>query len=87
MSSYLGHSRAGGEWVPPLFEILPIQLYRGLQFQDTAKKGLKFGDEDSNEAEKQEEEEHKVEFAPLISYLKNQTEEFVRDGNYGARLF
>jgi len=72
----------------PLDEFLfgALASWEGLQFQDTAKKGLKFGDEDLNEEERQKEEEHNVEFAPLLSYLKNHMEDLVKDVVISNRL-
>ena len=53
--------------------------FRGLEFQDAAKKGLLFGDEEENE-EIEKLEELSIKFAPLLNYLKIQVGDLVRDG-------
>ncbi|CAK5275651.1 unnamed protein product [Mycena citricolor] len=66
----------------PLDEILVQNLrqYKNLPFQDVAKAGLKFGDEDVEAEEKAEREEMTVKFEPLIKYLKEHSSDTVRDG-------
>ncbi|CCO37630.1 Endoplasmin AltName: Full=94 kDa glucose-regulated protein [Rhizoctonia solani AG-1 IB] len=73
----------------PMDEILMSHLrnWKGLQFQDAAKKGLKFGDEDEDaEEEKARQEELKVTFKPLLEYLKNETSNIVLDVVLSNRL-
>lgn len=54
-------------------------MTRKLSFQDVAKAGLKFGDEeDENENELQESLTEK--YKPLLDWLKKQSEGIVRDG-------
>lgn len=55
-----------------------MPTYGGLRFQDVAKDGVKFGDEDDDE--KKEEEDLKSTFAPLVGYLKKELAEFVDKG-------
>jgi len=71
----------------PLDEFLfgALASWEGLQFQDTAKKGLLFGDEDKG-SQKQREEEQKAEFASLLKYLKDQIGDLVRDVVISNRL-
>ncbi|KAI9513344.1 Hsp90 protein-domain-containing protein [Russula earlei] len=72
-----------------LDEILLHQLrkWKGIPFQDAAKVGLQFGDEDLDpEKEKTELEETKEKFKPLLSWLKIQAEGVVRDVVISDRL-
>lgn len=48
--------------------------------QDVSKKGLKFGDEDEDEAEKRELEAQKIAFAPLTKWLKANLGSQISDG-------
>ncbi|QRW16407.1 heat shock protein HSP90 family protein [Rhizoctonia solani] len=65
-----------------LRQIPNILWIRGLQFQDAAKKGLKFGDEDEDaEEEKARQEKLKETFKPLLEYLKNETSNVVLIAN------
>lgn len=73
----------------PLDEILVGNLreWKGVSFQDVAKAGLKFGDEDlepEEEIEQQKELEEK--FKPLIEWLKNESNDAVRDVILSNRL-
>jgi hypothetical protein len=52
---------------------------RAVPFQDVAKAGLKFGDE-SPEEEKAELESFAEQFKPLLTWLKKEAGELVRDG-------
>lgn len=52
---------------------------RAVPFQDVAKAGLKFGDE-SPEEEKAELESFTEKFKPLLTWLKKEAGEIVRDG-------
>lgn len=52
---------------------------RAVPFQDVAKAGLKFGDE-SPEEEKAELESLTEKFKPLLTWLKKEAGELVRDG-------
>lgn len=47
-----------------------LNNFQGLKTQDVAKKGLKFGDEEEDEAEKKELEAQKKAFKPLTQWLK-----------------
>lgn len=55
-----------------------IGSYEGMKFQDVAKKGLLFGDEDDIEAK--EESALLETFAPLSAYLKLQLSESINEG-------
>ena len=48
--------------------------------QDVSKKGLKFGDEDEDEAEKRELAAQRVAFGPLIEWLKKELTGQISDG-------
>ncbi|KAJ8297226.1 ATP-dependent permease MDL1, mitochondrial [Rhodotorula toruloides] len=61
-----------------------VPTYGGLRFQDVAKDGVKFGDEDDDE--KKEEEDLKSTFAPLVGYLKKELAEFVDKVTISTRL-
>ncbi|GAA5912171.1 hypothetical protein JCM6882_003074 [Rhodosporidiobolus microsporus] len=70
----------------PIDEMLvnSVPTYGGLRFQDVAKDGVKFGDEDDDE--KADEEEFKSTFAPLVAYLKKELAEFVDKVTLSNRL-
>ncbi|CAE6448960.1 unnamed protein product [Rhizoctonia solani] len=73
----------------PMDEILMSHLrnWKGMQFQDAAKKGLKFGDEDEDaEEEKARQEQFKETYKPLLEYLKNETAGIVLDVVLSNRL-
>ncbi|KAJ7095368.1 Hsp90 protein-domain-containing protein [Mycena belliarum] len=72
----------------PLDEILVQNLrhYKNVPFQDVAKAGLKFGDEELEAQEKEEKEEQEEKFQPLIKYLKNHSQDVVRDVVISNRL-
>ncbi|KAM0750396.1 heat shock protein Hsp90 [Meredithblackwellia eburnea MCA 4105] len=72
----------------PMDEMLvsAIGSYEGLKFQDVAKKGLKFGDEDDDQDAKDEEESLKATFEPLANYLKKQLSESVNEVVISNRL-
>ncbi|KAJ1309073.1 hypothetical protein OPQ81_004752 [Rhizoctonia solani] len=73
----------------PMDEILMSHLrnWKGMQFQDVAKKGLKFGDEDEDaEEEKARQDELKEAYKPLLEYLKNETAGVVLDVILSNRL-
>jgi heat shock protein beta len=53
---------------------------RGMQTQDVSKKGLKYGDEDEDEAEKKELSAQKIAFGPLIDWLKKDLTGQISDG-------
>lgn len=55
-----------------------VPTFGGLRFQDVAKEGVTFGDED--ETEKDEAEELKTTFAPLAAYLKKELAQYVDKG-------
>ena len=52
-------------------------MTRKLSFQDVAKAGLKFGDEDD---ENEQQESLAEKYKPLLDWLKKQSEGIVRDG-------
>lgn len=51
-----------------------------MKTQDVSKKGLKYGDEDEDQAEKKELESQKIAFAPLIDWLKKELKGDISDG-------
>lgn len=51
----------------------------GMRFQDVAKKGLQYGDEDL-EKEKAEMEKFKEEYKPLVDFFVKTTNEYIKDG-------
>ncbi|KAL1722314.1 Hsp90 protein-domain-containing protein [Schizophyllum commune] len=67
--------------VEPLDEILVqnMRTYNKLRFQDVAKSGLKFGDEEDEEEEKAKLAELKERFKPLTDYLRREARDAVRD--------
>jgi len=73
----------------PLDEILiqSIRRWRDVPFQDIAKVGLKFGDEDDDEeAEKKQMKEAAKKYKSLIDYLRTQAKGVVRDVVISNRL-
>ncbi|TFY72957.1 hypothetical protein EVG20_g20 [Dentipellis fragilis] len=74
----------------PIDEILVQNLrkWKGIiPFQDVAKAGLKFGDEDLDpEDEKERKADLKEKFAPLLTWIKDQAGETVRDVVVSDRL-
>ncbi|KAJ7179213.1 Hsp90 protein-domain-containing protein [Mycena filopes] len=72
----------------PLDEILVQNLrhYKNVPFQDVAKAGLKFGDEEVEAQEKEEKEEMAEKFQPLLKYLKDHSKDIVRDVVISNRL-
>jgi len=73
----------------PMDEILMSHLrnWKGMQFQDAAKKGLKFGDEDEDpEEEKAHQEKLKETYKPLLEYLKAESKDIVLDVILSNRL-
>lgn len=74
-------------FLEPLDEMLVggIGSWEGLKFQDVAKKGLKFGDEDDKERE--EDEKFKDTYKPLIEYLKKELSSGVNEGVFTHSFF
>jgi len=73
----------------PLDEVLfqHLQRWKKLPFQDVAKAGLKFGDEDKDdEDEKELHKETTERFKPLLDWLKEQASDTVRDVVISNRL-
>ncbi|EGN93056.1 hypothetical protein SERLA73DRAFT_79097 [Serpula lacrymans var. lacrymans S7.3] len=73
----------------PLDEILIQNLnkWKGIVFQDVAKAGMEFGDEDLDpKAEKEEQELLKEKFTPLLEWLKAEALGVVRDVVISNRL-
>lgn len=50
-----------------------------MRFQDAAKKGLQYGDEDP-EKEKEEMEKFKQEYKPLVDFFVKTTNDYIKDG-------
>jgi len=64
-----------------------IRKWKGIPFQDSAKAGLVFGDEDLDpEEEKVNQLEDKMKFQPLLTWLKEQAQDVVRDVVISDRL-
>ncbi|KAH9045350.1 Hsp90 protein-domain-containing protein [Lactarius pseudohatsudake] len=73
----------------PLDDVLfhHLRKWKGIPFQDAAKAGLTFGDEDLDlEEEKARQAEAKEKFKPLLSWLKEQAQDVVRDVIISDRL-
>ncbi|KAF7332190.1 Heat shock protein [Mycena kentingensis (nom. inval.)] len=72
----------------PLDEILVgnLRQYRNIPFQDVAKAGLKFGDEEIEKEEKEEKEAATERYEPLLKYLKKEAGDVVRDVVISNRL-
>ncbi|KAF4574637.1 heat shock protein 90 family protein [Pleurotus pulmonarius] len=72
----------------PLDEILVqnIRQWKRVPFQDVAKAGLKFGDEEAQKDEKAEMEAAKEKFKPLLDYLKKEAGDKVREVVISNRL-
>ncbi|KAF9651156.1 heat shock protein Hsp90 [Thelephora ganbajun] len=73
----------------PLDEVLvnTLRKHKKLPFQDVAKAGLKFGDEDGEEEDSKEAQKKLEEkFKPLIEWLKEETKDVVRDVVISNRL-
>ncbi|KAF8175376.1 heat shock protein Hsp90 [Pholiota molesta] len=73
----------------PLDEILfgNLRGWKNIPFQNAAKSGLKFGDEDLDpEEEKAQQKELEEEYRPLLDYLKKQAGGVVQDVTISNRL-
>ncbi|KAI0053625.1 HSP90-domain-containing protein [Auriscalpium vulgare] len=73
----------------PLDEILfqNLRQWKGIPFQDAAKAGLKFGDEELDpEEEKEQRETVNDKFKPLLTWIKDQAGNVVRDVIISDRL-
>ncbi|KAJ3741155.1 Hsp90 protein-domain-containing protein [Lentinula detonsa] len=73
----------------PLDEIFVqnIRRWKNVPFQDIAKVGLKFGDEDADEEEELQQQQNAAEkYKPLTEYLKKQGHSVVRDVVISNRL-
>ncbi|KAH9844178.1 heat shock protein Hsp90 [Rhodofomes roseus] len=73
----------------PLDEIFVqnLRLWKTVQFQDVAKAGLRFGDEEmSPEEEKEEQKKLTEEYQPLLAWLKQQAGDVVREVVISNRL-
>ncbi|KEI36202.1 uncharacterized protein L969DRAFT_82929 [Mixia osmundae IAM 14324] len=71
----------------PMDEIIASSVpeYEGMKFQDVAKKGLIFGDEDDDDS-KAAEAELKEEYEPLVAYLKKELDASVSEVVLSTRL-
>lgn len=72
----------------PLDEILVqnIRQWKKVPFQDVAKAGLKFGDEDADTSEEEEQKALDERYKPLLDWLKEQSVGLVRDVLLSTRL-
>lgn len=73
----------------PLDEILANKLrkWNGMKFQDAAKSGLKFGDEEEDpEDEKENQKVLEEQYKPLTDWLSKETSEIVSDVKISQRL-
>jgi len=52
-----------------------------MRFQDVAKKGLQYGDENV-EQEKKDMDKFKEEYKPLVDFFVKSTKEAIKDGNF-----
>lgn len=59
---------------------------RGMKTQDVSKKGLKYGDEDEDEAERKELNAQNIAFRPLIDWLRTELIGQISDGESDTRL-
>jgi hypothetical protein len=57
-----------------------------MQFQDVAKKGLQYGDEDM-EQEKKDMDKFKEDYKPLVDFFVKSTKEAIKDGNLTELFF
>lgn len=64
-----------------------LTVVRGMKTQDVSKKGLKYGDEDEDEAERKELNAHSIAFRPLIDWLRTELIGQISDGEYTRPLF
>lgn len=53
-----------------------------MKTQDVSKKGLKYGDEDEDEAERKELNAHNIAFRPLIDWLRTELIGQISDGEW-----
>lgn len=56
-----------------------VRVWGDMRFQDVAKKGLQYGDEDI-EAEKAALAQWKEEYKPLVDFFVKSTKEAIKDG-------
>ena len=61
-------------------------IIRGMKTQDVSKKGLKYGDEDEDAAERKELNAQNIAFGPLLNWLKRELKAQVSDGTSRASL-
>ncbi|KAJ7638797.1 Hsp90 protein-domain-containing protein [Roridomyces roridus] len=72
----------------PLDEIFVQNLrhYKHVDFQTLQRQGCKFGDEETEAQEKEEKKEQEERYQPLLKYLKNHSQDVVRDVVISNRL-
>ena len=58
-----------------------LRVWGNMRFQDVAKKGLQYGDEDI-EKEKKELEKFKEDYKPLVDFFVKTTKEHIKDGEF-----
>jgi heat shock protein beta len=58
-----------------------------MKTQDVSKKGMKFGDEDEDAAERKELNAQNIAFGPLINWLKRELKAQVSDGTSALPYF
>ena len=65
--------------------VTTVRVWKNLSFQDVAKKGLKYGDEDP-EAEKKQMEEYTEQYRPLLDFFTKKTNDLVKEVIISNRL-
>jgi heat shock protein 90kDa beta len=56
-----------------------LRVFNKMQFQDVAKKGLQYGDEDVKQ-EKKDMDKFKEDYKPLVDFFVESTKEAIKDG-------
>jgi len=65
--------------------VTTVRVWKNLSFQDVAKKGLKYGDENP-EMEKQQLEKFTEEYEPLVAFFTKKTQDIVKEVIISNRL-
>ena len=65
--------------------VTTVRAWKNLQFQDVAKKGLKYGDENP-EAERKQMEEYAEQYKPLLEFFSKKTKDLVKEVIISNRL-
>lgn len=62
-----------------------VRMWKNLSFQDVAKKGLKYGDEDPK-VEMKQMEEYAEQYKPLVEFFTKKTKDLVKEVIVSNRL-